>query len=181
MASSSCPFDTSSSDACLSAATVSVTRLRKTPPERESGPPLPVARILQLEEPWVLAKNRFLADLSEEEKAVFNKATLENLYYSTSNLDRKDRDESKSRVAIQKLQPLVSAIESYGKAFDTISNVAPLYLAPLWGSIRVLLVVARSYGRFYEKIVDTLSRIGDIIPHCRRYSDDFGHSLKNSF
>jgi hypothetical protein len=67
---------------------------------------------------------------------------------------------------------------SYGKAFDTISNSAPVYLAPLWGSIRVLLVVARSYGRFYEKIVDTLNRVGDIIPHCRRYSDDFGYSLK---
>jgi hypothetical protein len=149
--------------------------------EGEQGPSLPVARILQLEEPWVLAKNRFLADLSDEEEAVFNEATLENLYYGTSNLDRKDRDESKSRVAIQKLQPLVSAIESYGKVFDTISNVAPLYLAPMRGSIRVLLVVAPSYGRFYEKIVDTLSRIDDIIPHCRRYSDDVGDSLKNSF
>lgn len=71
-----------------------------------------VAITLPIEEPWVLAKERFLADLDDEERVLFNKATLENLYYSTSNLDREDRDRSKLRLTIQKLQPLVSAIES---------------------------------------------------------------------
>lgn len=162
----------SGASTCPAGAIVSVNRAGKATEELglESEASLTVARSLTVEEPWISAKNRFLEDLDHNEKVLFNKATLENLYFASSNLDREDREKSKLRVVIQKLQPLVSAIESFGKAFDIFSNVAPLYFAPLWGSIRVLLVVARSYGRFYEKFVETLSRIGDIIPRFRKHS-----------
>jgi hypothetical protein len=117
---------------------------------------------------WQLAKARFLEDLDHAERLLFQNATLENIYYSTSNISRDDAENSKTRAVIQKLGPLVSAIESYGKAVDTIAQIAPLYLLPIWGSIRVLLVVASAHGKFYNQIVDTLSRIGDILPRFRK-------------
>jgi hypothetical protein len=120
-----------------------------------------------LSEPWIIAKDRFLDILDDREKVLFNEATLENLYYSASNLERKDRQNSKTRAVVRKLRPLVLAIENYGKAFDTYANIAPLYLAPIWGSIRIILVVAQSHSRFYDVAVDTFSRIGDLLPRLR--------------
>ena len=119
------------------------------------------------QDPWELAKSRFLEDLEPHEKDLFNNATLENIYYSTSNANRDDAENSKTRGVVRRLGPLVSAIETYGGAFDTFAQISPQYLSPIWGSIRVVLVVASSYGKFYDKIVDTLSRIGDILPRFR--------------
>jgi hypothetical protein len=118
-------------------------------------------------DPWLLAKERYLDGLEPHEKTLFNEATLENLYYDTSNLERDDRS-SKSRTIIQKLQPLVEKIEEYGKALDAYANIAPMYLAPIWGSIRVLMVIARAYGKVYNRIVETLGRIGDVLPRFRK-------------
>ncbi|KAE9368038.1 hypothetical protein N431DRAFT_494895 [Stipitochalara longipes BDJ] len=121
------------------------------------------------QDPWELAKSRFLEDLDAHEKDLFNNATLENIYYSTSNTNRDDAEKSKIRGVVRRLGPLVSAIESYGGAFDAFAQISPQYLSPIWGSIRVVLVVAGSYSKFYDKIVDTLGRIGDILPRFRDY------------
>jgi hypothetical protein len=117
---------------------------------------------------WKTAKNRFLADLDPKEQDLFRNATLENIYYSTSNINRDDADKSKTRLVARKVGPLVSTVESYGKALDTFTSIAPLSLAPIWGSIRVILVIAKAHGRFYDKILDALGRIGDIIPRFRK-------------
>lgn len=55
-------------------------------------------------------------------------------------------------------------MEDYGKALDAYANIASLYLAPIWGSIRVVLVIANTHAKFYYRILDTLGRIGDILP-----------------
>lgn len=125
-----------------------------------------------LSEPWTIARNRFLDILNDNERALFNEATLENLYYSASNVERKDRQTSKTRAVIKKLRPLVLAVENYGKAFDTYANIAPLYLAPIWGGIRVILVIAQAHGRFYDVAVDTFGRIGDLLPRLRKRLQD---------
>ncbi|KAK0118571.1 hypothetical protein ONS95_007457 [Cadophora gregata] len=121
------------------------------------------------DDPWTLAKDRFLSGLDPTERDIFNNATLENLFYTTSNENRTDAEKSRVRAVAKKLGPLVSAIESYGKALDTFAQIAPLYLSPIWGSIRVLLILARSYGKFFERVVDTLGRIGDVMPRFRDY------------
>jgi hypothetical protein len=118
-------------------------------------------------DPWKIAKARFLEGLDEQERILFNEATIENLYYSTSNLERQDQKDSKSRAIVRDLQPLISAVEDYGKAADTFANIAPTYLAPIWGSIRVILVLASSFGKFYGRMVNMFSRIGDILPRLR--------------
>lgn len=113
--------------------------------------------------PWVTARDRYLANLEPEERILFKEATPQNLY-NASNIEREDRVKSKTRNAMAAIQPLVEKIEEYGKAMDTFANAAPEILAPLWGSLRVILVLARSFTRFYERMTDTLGRIGDILP-----------------
>lgn len=116
---------------------------------------------------WNLAKERFLDGADAHERALFEGASLENLYYSASNAERNDR-RSKTRTLIQKLQPLVEKVEDYGKALDAYANIAPTFISPIWGSIRVLAVVGRAYGKFYDRMVDTLGRIGDVLPRFRK-------------
>lgn len=120
--------------------------------------------------PWSLAKERYLSGLEESERALFNEATIENLYYKTANESRHERKHSKIS---QKLQPLVAAIKDYGQALDVFTNISPLSLAPIWGSIRVLLVLAEKYNKYYSQICDVLSRIGDLLPRFKDYASIF--------
>ncbi|KAF4638043.1 hypothetical protein G7Y89_g25 [Cudoniella acicularis] len=123
--------------------------------------------------PWEIAKERFMADLDDEKKAAFLSASMENLFYCASNVDREDQQTSKTRSMIKIMSPLVSAVEDYGSALDTYANIASLYLAPIWGSIRVVLALAKVYGRFYARMVETFGRIGDILPRLRDYQRIF--------
>ena len=91
--------------------------------------------------PWQLARNRYMEDLNEEEKKSFTTASLENLFYSASTAQKEHGEKSISRTISQRLEPFVATIDQYGVALDVYTNTYPLAIAPLWGSIRVLLHV----------------------------------------
>lgn len=93
-------------------------------------------------DPWVLARNRYMEDLDEDKKKIFATASLENLFYSASVAQKDHEAESTLRAISSKLEPFVTAIDQYGSALDVISNTYSLAMAPLWGSIRVLLHVS---------------------------------------
>lgn len=120
---------------------------------------------------WDIAKAHFMEGLDESERAIFNDATPENIFYNASNIQRDDQRDSKTRSLLASMQPLISAVHDYGKAVDTFANISPLYLAPIWGSIRVVLVIASGHGRFYSRTIDTFGRIGDILPRFRECAD----------
>ena len=90
---------------------------------------------------WTRAKNRYIEDLTHEEKELYLQASPEMIFYDASAAEKSHGAESTSRGLMDKLQPLVAAIEQYGHALDTYSNAYPLVLSPLWGSIRILLLV----------------------------------------
>jgi hypothetical protein len=50
---------------------------------------------------------------------------------------------------------------------DLYANAASWILAPIWGSIRVVLVLAQSYNGFFETIEVTLGKIGDTLPRFK--------------
>ena len=90
---------------------------------------------------WTRAKDRYIEDLTHEEKQLYNHATPEQIFYDASVAEKKHEASSTSRGLIHRLQPFVTAIEQYGQALDVYSNAYPLALSPLWGSIRVVLLV----------------------------------------
>ncbi|KUJ17727.1 uncharacterized protein LY89DRAFT_60414 [Mollisia scopiformis] len=122
---------------------------------------------------WTIAKERYLSDLEPADRLLFHEATIENLYYDTSVTNATDRKSSKIHRAIEAVQPLVDKIESYGKAMDTFTNISPTFVAPIWGSIRVELVMAKGLGRIFEKLTECLGRIGDILPRLLDYQRIF--------
>ena len=143
--------------------------------------------ILPLQDAWTRARDRYVEDLSEEEKHIYYQASLEMIYYDASASEKAHAVSSTARNAVKKIQPLVEAIQQYGQALDVYTNTYPLVIAPLWGSIRVLLHVsidclfseartkalssklAKVFGKYFEKLVDMLARIGDILPRFRVY------------
>lgn len=125
---------------------------------------------------WTRARNRYIEDLTEDEKQIYSSATLENLYYDTSAAEKNHRATSSSRAFISKLQPLCAAIEQYGEAIDVYANASALILCPLWGSVRVVLHLAREFGKYFDKLVEMFARIGDVLPRFRVYEKLFpGH------
>jgi hypothetical protein len=94
-------------------------------------------------QPWEAAKARFLQGLSAAEVKKFKEATLENLFYDASATQKQHARGSKSWVWQQRLASLVDGIDDYGKALDVFPNMSPMILAPIWGSLRVVLQVNR--------------------------------------
>ncbi|KAG9232011.1 hypothetical protein BJ875DRAFT_497845 [Amylocarpus encephaloides] len=127
--------------------------------------------------PWEIAKERYLSMLEPEEKTIFNEATIENLYYKTSNVEREGRKHSKTRLVASTIHPLIEKIGEYCKAMDVYASVAPIIIAPIWGSIRVVLgrrhssktgglssdLLRRKHPRLNEALVVTYL---DIIEIC---------------
>lgn len=91
---------------------------------------------------WTRAKDRYVEDLTDEEKHLYYQATPETLFYDASAAQKKYTAGSTTFAIIEKLQPLRQAIDQYGQALDVYSNAYPLVLSPLWGSIRVVLHVS---------------------------------------
>lgn len=100
---------------------------------------------------WTLARDRYIEDLTEDEKRIYSTATLENLYYNTSAAEKTHQATSNSRAFVSKLQPFCAAIEQYGEAIDVYANASSLILCPLWGSVRVVLHLAREFGEMLRK------------------------------
>ena len=90
---------------------------------------------------WTRARERFVEDLSEEEKNLYYQSTPEMIFYDASAAQKQHSANSVSLNLAKKVQPLISAIEQYGNALDVYANAYPLALSPLWGSLRIVLHV----------------------------------------
>lgn len=99
--------------------------------------------ILVESEAWVTARDRFIEDLSEEEKALYFNATLENIFYTASNAERSNAASVSRRLATN-LSRFLDSINQYGDALDVYANASSTFLCPIWGSIRIVMHVSVS-------------------------------------
>lgn len=90
---------------------------------------------------WTRARNRFVEDLTDEEQRVFFQASPETILYDASAAEKIHQTKSTTRGVLTKIQPFVEAVVQYGQALDAYSNIYPLVMGPLWGSVRVVLHV----------------------------------------
>jgi hypothetical protein len=126
-------------------------------------------------DPWILARDQYMADLNEDERKLFETATLENILIASAEEQQNHLEQSRSRAVMRRLKPLLSTIEEFGAAFDVISNSYSLALAPLWGGLRIILTLSKKFNSVFDSIVDVLERIGYVLPRFRTYERIFGH------
>lgn len=91
---------------------------------------------------WTKVRDRFLEDLSDKEKVLYCQATPSTVLDEVLTLNIHHAEHSKSRWVLGKMQSTVELFERYGKAIDVYVNAQPLVMSPLWGSIRILLIVS---------------------------------------
>ena len=100
---------------------------------------------------WTRARERYIEDLTDEEKKLFakgSKATLEATLYDASAAEKSHRASSRGRRLTSRiLLPLIDAIEQYGEALNVYANASSTIISPLWGSIRVVMHVRLSLAR----------------------------------
>ena len=117
-------------------------------------------------DPWFRARNCYMEDLNEDEKRVFETASLKNLFDSTLAAQQDHEQNSKSRELSKKLKPLTDAILMYSEALDVYTNTYPLAIGPLWGSIRVLLRV-KSNSNYFTSSLEQAYTDGSLKLDCR--------------
>ncbi|KAK8430558.1 hypothetical protein IWX49DRAFT_636079 [Phyllosticta citricarpa] len=122
-------------------------------------------------EPFERAKELFLDKLSEEQRHVYGNATPENLFYQANVIHRGYQRASKLQSCRTALMPLVRIVEGYGSALDTWSNAGFVntFMAPIWGSLRVVIHMAQEVDQYFEQLIEMLSQIGTILPQFRDY------------
>lgn len=150
-------------------ATRTTTNFVETGLLRPFYPLLVIANASTPEDPWLLARNRYIEDLDKEEQEIFETASLENLLYSASAAQKDHKEQSKSRAISRKLEPLINAISQFGEALDIYSNTYTITMAPIWGSIRVLIHIAKEYQKCFKNLINMFTRIGNNLPRCRIY------------
>ncbi len=104
-----------------------------------------VGNVLHIHDAWTRARDRYLEDLTEDEKDLFFNASLEGLFYEASAAQKVHQADSTTRRLGTRLQPFIAAVEQYGEALDVWCNTASLILCPIWGSVRVVLHVKFSF------------------------------------
>ncbi len=109
-----------------------------------------MAQQLPILETWTRARDRFVEDLTDAEKQIYYKGSLEMIYYDASVAQKRHEEVSASKFLIDKLQPLVTAIDQYAEALDVHSNAYPLALSLLWGSLRIVLHVSLFVDRAFR-------------------------------
>ncbi|KAI9737419.1 MAG: hypothetical protein M1834_009573 [Cirrosporium novae-zelandiae] len=89
---------------------------------------------------WSRARDRYLEDLNDDEKKLYQNATLENIFYSASVAHTTNKTNSKTRDILDKLNPFVNTISQH-----------------------------EQFEEYFEKLVDMFVQIGDVLPRFREY------------
>jgi hypothetical protein len=128
---------------------------------------------------WAVAKAEILADvtLSTDERNMLRTSTISDVIGEISSLDKEHAIHSTSRKVMQTLDPVLKGLEKYGSALDVLAQADPNGILTLvWGSMRVLLAVAKGFTKYFDELTKFL---GDIARPLSRLQD-YGHLIPES-
>ncbi|KAK8237004.1 hypothetical protein HDK77DRAFT_493648 [Phyllosticta capitalensis] len=123
-------------------------------------------------EPFERAKALFLEKLSsEQERMIYKTARPDNIFYQADVAHKRYTEASKLQACRTKLMPLITAIEGYGDALDTLSSISTVstFMAPIWGGLRVVIHVAQEIDEYFENLINMLRQIGETLPQYHDY------------
>lgn len=88
---------------------------------------------------------------------------------------------SKARVSRQvadKLTPFLESIQQYLAIGDTLVSSNPAIAALVWGSVKFVLVMAKNFAGYFERLNDALSEINRHLPRLEKYKDIYKGSQR---
>ncbi|KAI8715820.1 NACHT domain-containing protein [Fusarium sp. LHS14.1] len=117
------------------------------------------------------ALTRFKATIDPSLQQEFSACTLRDVHRTIQDIQEKDAREGPLR-AMSRLQAFVEAMEQLGSVIEVFLNASEL-VCFIWGPIKFLLTITRSFFNIFDKLLDAYSRIGDAIPGLLHYKNTF--------
>ena len=89
---------------------------------------------------WDVAKTAFVG-LSDEDRQLFEFTTADDARLAVKDAQTLYDKEHKHRKVWRCINAIVAGVETYAMAMDVFVNTSPLFLAPIWGTVRILMQV----------------------------------------
>ncbi|KAJ5809175.1 uncharacterized protein N7503_001393 [Penicillium pulvis] len=121
--------------------------------------------------PFDRALNIFKKDLTKRDKENFKIATFQDLQKSIDDL-QKTHQSTRRIQDLSRLGVFLEAIEQYTKVVEPFCNSNEI-VAFILGPIKFLLLVASSYQKAFQELVNTYESLGDSIPLLLQYQELF--------
>lgn len=120
-----------------------------------------------------VAKEEFLLKFPNCSRYDFSKhSTIGDVYEATDQIQREQASKGTLR-NLAKIKPFLDGLAKYEKVIETLVQVKPDVLALIWGPIRFILVVACSYVKTCDKLLDAMAQIGAVLPNFQIYTSIF--------
>jgi len=103
-----------------------------------SGP----AALPAAEQAWKAAKDAFQGNLSPAEEAHLAHSTISDAFKAVVDTEHRYVSSSRSRQAGALLRGPLEVVARLSPALDVFSQVEPSILCPIWGSMRIMVMVA---------------------------------------
>jgi len=142
-------------------------------------------------DPFAQARDQFLHNLPDDAREVFAagcssasalRKEMQTLLANSSHFHQAHR----ASKLLQRIQGLSDRLEPYFAIVSIVVSSNPEYAAIVWGALRLLLVLGRNFGDFFEKLSLTIERIAAHFPQYAallRHAEGLGSAsdaFKNS-
>lgn len=107
---------------------------------------------------WDLAKTQCLDGLSNEDKKLFEFSTADDARVAIKDAQTLYDKEHKHGRVWACVNALVTGLDAYSSAINVFVNTAPLFLAPIWGTVRVFMKVCQNL-RYLGCVTDVLTAL----------------------
>ena len=94
------------------------------------------------EHAWKAAKDAFQGNLSPAEEAHLAHSTISDAFKEVADIEQRYASSSKSRKAGALLRGPLEVVARLSPALDVFSQIEPSIMCPIWGSMRIMVMVA---------------------------------------
>ncbi|OAL21718.1 hypothetical protein AYO22_07660 [Fonsecaea multimorphosa] len=120
-------------------------------------------------QPLQVSFERFRATLDPDEQEKFQHTTFQDVISEVESLEKKQAASSHTVKIKSRIQPLLSFLDRYGRALDSLTQAKPIPFSLVWGLVRILLEVASSHSRYLERLIDAVEDITDKVSLYAEY------------
>ncbi|KAF8534845.1 hypothetical protein BDD12DRAFT_754871 [Trichophaea hybrida] len=122
------------------------------------------------------ALQQYNRTLSSKPLKQLSPASAEELLEQVKKMEESHRTKSRSRAIIRRIEPFLNFVNRYSETVSIAIQYNTKPAALVWGGMKILLELASSYGKYFERLLVMIEVIGDKLPLYKDYEDLFRDS-----
>ncbi|KAF2138225.1 uncharacterized protein K452DRAFT_90147 [Aplosporella prunicola CBS 121167] len=123
-------------------------------------------------EAFEAAKKEFISSVRNGEPEVSHFASISEVYDATEEIQN-EQSKSGTLRNLRMIQPYLDCLNHYAGVIETFAQVKPDVISLIWGPIKMILLVTKTYVKGYEKIWDAMAQVGARLPQFEKYARVF--------